>query len=274
MSLKSKCALITGSSRGIGRAIALKLAEHGVKVAIHYYQNDEAANDTLLQVRQRGADGFIVQADVSLPTDINHIFDQVQEKFGKLDIFVSNARPDMPTFYQKPMEMTLDHWRAAMDSQAQAFLLGTQKAAKLMPDGGRIIAITYSPSGRTGSWQPWAAMGTAKAALESLCRYFAVALGSRGITVNGVSPGCIFGEPNPVEGGVLRLLPQAVQEATQTWHQSGWTPMRRLGTPEDIANAVMLLCMKEASFITGQIIHVDGGASIMDSVYPLNIQQG
>jgi enoyl-[acyl-carrier protein] reductase III len=274
MSLNGKYALITGSSRGIGRAIALKLAQHGVKVAIHYYQNQAAAHDTLLQVQQRGADGLIVQADVSQPQDVSRMFSQVQDKFGKLDIFVSSARPDLPTFYHSPMEITLDHWRAAVDSQAQAFLLGTQKAVDLMPDGGRIIAITYSPSGRTGSWQPWAAMGTAKAALDSLCRYFAVALGPRSITVNGVSPGCIFGEPNPVEGGVLRSLPQAVQEATQNWHESGWTPMRRLGKPEDIANAVMLLCMNEAGFITGQIIHVDGGASIMDPVYPLDIQQG
>lgn len=273
MSLNGKCALITGSSRGIGRAIALKLAEQGVKVAIHYYKNEEAANNTLAQVQQRGADGLLVQADVSQPQDIDPMFSQIQNTFGKLDIFVSSARPDLPTFYQSPMAMTLDHWRAALDSQAQAFLLGTQKAADLMPDGGRIIAITYSPSGRTGSWQPWAAMGTAKAALDSLCRYFAVALGPRGITVNGVSPGCIFGKPASVEGTVLQSLPPAVQVAIQSWHESGWTPMKRLGTPEDIANAVMLLCMNEASFITGQIIHVDGGGSIMDPVFPLTLQQ-
>ncbi|WP_228054701.1 SDR family oxidoreductase [Gloeocapsopsis crepidinum] len=243
--LNGKYALITGSSRGIGRAIALKLAAHGVNVAIHYYNNEAAANDTLLQVRQRGADGLLLQADVTKPQDISRMFSQIQDKFSKLDIFVSCARPDIQTFYRSPMEITLDRWRAALDSQA--FLIGTQKATSLMPEGGRIIAITYSSSGRTGSWQLWAAMGTAKAALDSLCRYFAVALAPRGITVNGVSPGCIFGEPNMVEGGVLRSLPQAFQEATQNWHESGWIPMRRLGTPVDIANAVMLLCMNEAS---------------------------
>ncbi|ABA21422.1 Short-chain dehydrogenase/reductase SDR [Trichormus variabilis ATCC 29413] len=274
MSLNGKHVLVTGGSRGIGRAITLKLAEHGVKVAIHYHKNDEAAENTLVQVRERGGEGFIVQADILQPQDINRMFSQVKDKFGSLDIFVNCARPDLATFYHSPMKMTLDHWRAAIDSQAQAFLLGTQQAASLMRDGGRIIAITYSPSGRTGSWQPWMAMGTAKAALESLCRYFAVALGSRGITVNGISPGVIFGEPNPLEGGVLRSLPTAAQEATQNWHESGWTPMKRVGTPDDIANAAMLLCMQEASFITGQIIHVDGGASIMDSMCPLEIQQG
>ena len=110
--------------------------------------------------------------------------------------------------------------------------------------------------------------------LDSLVRYFAVALAPRRITVNGISPGGVFGPPNVVEGGVLRALPQDIQDATRTWHEGGWTPMRRLGTPEDIGNAVMLLCMEEAGFITGQIIHVDGGASIMDTVFPLEIQQG
>jgi len=162
----------------------------------------------------------------------------------------------------------------ALDSQAQAFLLGAQQATSLMPDGGRIIAITYTPGGRTGSWQPWVAMGSAKAALESLVRYFAVALGPRGITVNSISPGGVFGPANIIEGGVLRILPPEVQDAIRAWHESGWTPMGRLGTPADIGNAVMLLCMDEASFITGQTIHVDGGASIMDTVFPLDIQRG
>jgi enoyl-[acyl-carrier protein] reductase III len=143
-----------------------------------------------------------------------------------------------------------------------------------MPDGGRIVAITYAPGARTGSWQPYVAQGTAKAAMDSLVRYFAVALAPRGITVNSVSPGGVFGEPNVVEGGIFRALPQEVQDAVQAWHASGWTPMRRLATPADIGNAVMLLCMDEASFITGQTLHVDGGASLMDSVFPLDLQQG
>ena len=91
---------------------------------------------------------------------------------------------------------------------------------------------------------------------------------------NGISPGGVFGPPNVVEGGVLRVLPQEIQEAIRAWHEGGWTPMGRLGTPEDIGNAVMLLCMDEASFITGQILHVDGGGSIMDTVLPLDIQRG
>jgi enoyl-[acyl-carrier protein] reductase III len=274
MSLDGKHALITGSSRGIGRGIALTLAEKGVRVAINYFQNEAAANDTLAKVKERGSDGFVIQADVSRPDDISRMFQKVRAEFGSLDIFVSNARTDLPTFYQKPLEISPEQWDMAMDSQAKAFLLAAREAASLMSDDGRIIAITYSPSTRTGSWQPWVAMGCAKAALDSLVRYFAVALGPRRITVNGISPGGIFGPPNVVEGSVLRVLPQDIQDATQAWHESGWTPMRRLGTPEDIGNAVTLLCMEEAGFITGQIIHVDGGASIMDTIFPLAIQQG
>jgi len=274
MSLNGKHALITGSSRGIGRGIALKLAASGAKVAIHYFQNEAAANDTLGQVRKRGSDGLVIQADVRRPEQIIAMFGKVEAEFGKLDIFVSNARTDLPTFYQKPLEITPEQWDMAMDSQAKAFLIGAREAARLMSDEGRVIAITYSPGGRTGSWQPWVAMGSAKAALDSLVRYFAVALAPRRITVNGISPGGVFGPPNVVEGGVLRALPQDIQEATRAWHEGGWTPMRRLATPADIGNAVALLCMEEAGFITGQIIHVDGGASIMDTVFPLEIQQG
>lgn len=201
------------------------------------------------------------------------MFREVRDQFGGLDVFVSNARPELPSFYSTPLQMTLDHWHTALDSQARAFLIGAQQASGLLTDGGRMIAITYSPGGRTGSWQPWAAMGPAKAALESLCRYFAVTLGPRGITVNAISPGCVFGEPNRVDGGVLHGLPNAVQESIREWHQSGWTPLRRLATPKDIAGAVWLLCRDEAAFITGQTLHVDGGATVMDPLCPLNIQQ-
>src|SRR5438445_10235770 len=119
----------------------------------------------------------------------------------------------------------------ALDSQAQAFLLEVQKAVPLMPGRGRIIAISYTPGGRTGSWQPWIAMGAAKAALDALARYFAVALGPRGITVNVISPGA-------TDDSVVSRLPSEVFQAIRAWHESGWTPMRRVGTPADIGNAV------------------------------------
>ena len=267
MSLQGKYALVTGSSRGIGRGIALKLAERGVNVAVHYHTQADAAQETLAQVEARGAEGCVIQADVTRPADIQRMFAEIKRKFGRLDIFVSNARPELAAFYRPVMDLTVDHWKSAIDSQAQVFLLGSQASAALMPDGGRIIAISYSPSGRTGSWQPWAAMGAAKAALDSLARYFAVALGPRGITVNVISPGA-------TDDSVVSRLPTEAFQAIKGWHESGWTPMRRLGTPADIGNAVALFCGDEASFITGQTVHVDGGASVMDPVFPLAIQQG
>jgi len=267
MSTKGKYALITGSSRGIGRGIAVKLAEQGVKVAVHYYQNDAAAKDTLGRIRQHGSDGFIVQADVSRTDEVRRMFGRVQGEFGALDVFVSNARPELPTFYQAPMDITLDKWDMALDSQAKAFLVGVHESARLMGGGGRILAITYAPSARTGSWQPWVAMGSAKAAMEALVRYFAVALAKRGITVNALSPGL-------TEDSVLNSLPKPVQDMSRTWHEAGWTPAGRLTTPADIGNAVRLLCAEEAGWITGQVIAVDGGASLMDTVFPLEIQRG
>jgi enoyl-[acyl-carrier protein] reductase III len=267
MSLQGKRALITGGSRGIGRGIALKLAERGVKVGIHYHQNEAAARETLERVKKHGSDGFVVQADLTRPEAIGAVVERARAEFGALDIFVSNARPELARFYQKPMEITPDSWDAAMDSQAKAFLLGVHQVAPLMGPGGRIVAITYSPGGRTGSWQPWIAMGAAKAALDSLCRYFAVALAKRGITVNAISPGL-------TDDSVYNGLPPAVQDASRAWHESGWTPMGRMGTPEDIGNAVALLCSEEASWITGQVIHADGGASLMDTAFPLEIQRG
>ncbi len=107
MSFKGKKALITGSSRGIGRGIALKLAEEGARVAVHYYRNRDAAQATLDRVRQLGSDGFLVQADICRADEVSRIFQEVRSGFGALDIFVSNARTEAPTFYQAPMEITL-----------------------------------------------------------------------------------------------------------------------------------------------------------------------
>lgn len=265
MSFQGKNALITGSSRGIGRGIALKLAEQGARVAVHYYRNREAAQATLEKIRGLGSNGFIVQADVCRPEEIRRMFEQVRSEFGSLDILVSNARTEAPTFYQAPMDITLDKWDTAVDSQAKAFLVAVREAALLMSTGGRIVAITFAPGGRFGSWQPWVAMGAAKAAMESLVRYFAVALASRGITVNSISPGW-------VEDSVLNSLPEVFQKGLREWQERGWTPMGRLGTPADIGNAVALICSEEAGWITGQLIEADGGASLVDAHLPLEFQ--
>src|SRR5678816_798112 len=130
-----------------------------------------------------------------------------------------------------------------------------------MGTGGRILAITYAEGSRTGGLQPWVGMGSAKAALETLVRYFAVALAKRGITVNAISPGW-------TEDSVLNTLPPQAQTLIRTWHSRGWTPMGRLGTPADIGDVVALFCAEQASWITGQVIYADGGASLMNPEVP------
>ena len=267
MSLAGKHVLITGGSRGIGRGIALKLAENGAKIAVHYYQNERAANETLEQVRKRGSDGLLIQADVTRPEQITDMVRKVRAEFGTLDIFVSNARPEVPAFFRPPMDITLEQWDAAFDSQAKAFLVGVREAVVSMGEGGRIFAITYAQGSRTGGLLPWVGMGSAKAALESLVRYFAVALAKRGITVNAISPGW-------TEDSVLNTLPTQAQDLIRNWHTRGWTPMGRLGTPQDVGNVVALFCSEEAGWITGQVIYADGGASLMNPEVPSEIQLG
>src|SRR5206468_10422035 len=121
-------------------------------------------------------------------------------------------------FDQGPGDLAVGQGDRAMNSRGKAVLLAVGEGCPLMGDGGRIIGSTYAPGGGTGGWQPWVGMGAAKVAMESLCRYFAVALAKRGITVNAISPGWI-------EDSVLNTLPDAAQDMIRTWHQGGWTPM-------------------------------------------------
>ena len=240
ITIKAKTALVTGSSRGIGTAAA---------------------------VSERGAEVKLVQADVTRPDEITRMFKDVREEFGSLDILVSNARPDVEHFYQPAFDIPLENWQKALDSQALAMLVSVREAVPIMSDGGRILAVTYATGGRTGSWQPWVAMGAAKAAMESLCRYFAVALAPRGITVNMISPGA-------TEDSVFSTLPPTVLQMIRGWAEAGWVPMRRLTTPADVGAVAALLCTEEAGFVTGQLIYVDGGASLMSADFPLDLQKG
>jgi len=265
MSLEGRFALVTGGSRGIGRGIALKLASKGARVAVHYFRNADAANETLRAIRKSGADGFTLQADVTRADEVSGLFDRVRREFGALDVFVSNARPEVPEFFQAPFEISLQQWSTAFHSQATAFLVAAQSAATLMRDNGRIVAVTYGAGSKTGGLQPWVAMGSAKAALEALVRYIAVGLARRGITVNAVSPGW-------TEDSVLNTLPGAVQDLIRGWYTRGWTPMGRLGTPADVGNVVSLLCEEDAGWITGQVIFADGGASLMNPEMPTELQ--
>jgi len=195
------------------------------------------------------------------------MFGEVRTQFGTLEIFIANARPEAAEFFQSPMDITLKQWDSAFDSQAKAFLIAVREASALMSAGGRIVAITYAQGSRTGGLQPWVGMGSAKAALESLVRYFAVTLAKRHITVNAISPGW-------TENSVLNSMPQQVQDLIRNWHLGGWTPMGRLGTPEDVGNVVALFCSEQAGWITGQVIYADGGASLMTPEVPPELQFG
>jgi enoyl-[acyl-carrier protein] reductase III len=163
-------------------------------------------------------------------------------------------------------ELSLEKWQLAFDTQARGFFVCARTAAKFMHGGGRILALSYAPGARTGGWQPWVGMGPAKAALDSISRYFAVALGRYGITVNTVSPGLSDGST------VVGQTPPEFQNALKEWAESGWTPMRRRSTPGDIADVCALLCSDEARFMTGQALIVDGGCSLMNPDFPLSFQ--
>jgi enoyl-[acyl-carrier protein] reductase III len=266
--VKARTALITGSSRGIGSGIALKLAECGVgRIAVHYLRNREGAEATARLLRERGAEPLLIQADVTRPEDIARMFAEARTSLGTLDIFVANARPDVQEFYRPVLDLTPGHWRTAIDSQATALLLCAREAAAMMSRGGRIIAVTYAGGARTGSWRPWAAMGPAKAAMESLLRYLAWELAERGITANAVSPGA-------TEDSVFSTLPPEVLGALREWAGAGWVPMRRLTTPADVGDVVALLCSDQAGFVTGQTLHVDGGASLASPDFPMEFQKG
>jgi enoyl-[acyl-carrier protein] reductase III len=162
------------------------------RIGVHYLQQKDDAEQTARLVEQRGANATLIQADVTKPVDIDRMFAEAREALGPVGIFVANARPDVQHLYRPALDLEPEHWRGAIDSQATGLLLSARQATRMMVEGGgRIVAVTYAPGGRTGSWRSWAAMGPAKAAMESLMRYLAWKLAGRGITVNAVSPGAI-----------------------------------------------------------------------------------
>ena len=249
LSLKGKVALVTGGSRGIGRAIAIRLAEAGANVAVNYLRQKTAANETIEKIREHGVRALAVKANVGEHDNIHHMIEQIQQEFGCINILISNAASGV---LKPAMELTERHWRWTMDINAGTLLPLAQHIVPLMGgDGGHIIAV--SSLGSVRALPNYAAVGASKAALESLVRHLAMELAAKGVRVNAVSAGI-------VETDALKHFPNREEMIN---FSSKKTPSGRLTTPEDIANTVLFLCSPLAKQIVGQTIIVDGGYSIL-----------
>lgn len=246
--LNGKVALVTGGSRGIGRAIALRLAEHGVDIVVNYVRHKKDAAETAKEVERLGRACLLVKANVAHEEDVAAMFDMIQQRFGRLDVLVSNAASGV----LKPiMELTERHWNWAMNINARALLTLVRHAAPLMPEGGRVVGV--SSLGAIRAIENYTTVGASKAALESLVRHLAVELGPKGINVNTVSAGA-------VDTDALKKFPNR-DEILGTARAK--TPMGRLTTPGDVADVTLFLCSHFSSMIQGQVITVDGGYAIM-----------
>lgn len=247
MLLKGKLALITGGSRGIGRAITSKLASEGADVIINFLRKKETAEKAAQAIREKGVNVHLIRANLAEPEKIDRMFTEITEKFGKLDILINNAASGVA---RPAMELDVDGWDWTMDINARAGLLCAQRAAKLMKSGGAIVSI--SSLGSRMVMSSYTAVGVSKAALEALTRYLAVELAPKGIRVNAISAGA-------VESEALRMYandPNIPKPAIMT------TPAGRMVVGDDIANLVAFLCSEEASMIRGQTIIIDGGLSL------------
>ncbi len=244
-----KTALVTGSGRGIGRAIALYFARNGADVVVNFFRNRPTAEQTAAEVEKMGRRALLVKADVGDLDDLNRLFDETAQAFGGLDIFIHNAASG----YNRPaMEQKPKGWDWTMNINARSLLFAAQRAAALMEfrHGGSIVSITSPGSGRV--MPDYVVVGASKAALESLTRYLAVELSPRNIVVNAVSPGI-------VETDALKHFDTLRQEEGLIQKAIASTPAGRLVTPEDVAEVVGFLCTPAASMIRGQVIVVDGG---------------
>ena len=246
--LTGKTALVTGGSRGIGRAIGLRLARQGADVAFTYKGNAAAAAEATAAIEAEGRRALAIQADASDPESADGVVKGVIEAFGKVDILVNNAgvtRDDLI------MRMTAEAWREVLETNLFGAFWMTKAVTRpmLKARGGRIINIT-SVSGQAGQTGQ-ANYSSAKAGLIGLTKASARELASRGITVNAVAPGFVLTE-------LTKDLPDALQaQITER------TPLGRFGTTEEIADAVAFLVSDEAGYITGQVLAVDGGLVMM-----------
>jgi enoyl-[acyl-carrier protein] reductase III len=247
MSLEGKLALVTGSGRGIGRAIALKLASQGADIVVDFFRHRESAEQTARDVEALGVKAEVIRANVGDAAKIDELFDMIGSKFGRLDILINNAASGVG----RPLaDIDVKAWEWTMDINVRACLLCAQKAAKLMEGrGGKIVSM--SSLGSRFVLPNYTVVGVSKAALEALTRYLAIELAPRGICVNAVAASAV-----ETEALKFYFKEGLVKDSRQV------TPAGRMVIPEDVANVVAFLCSEEAFMIRGQTIIVDGGTSV------------
>ncbi|MCC7359129.1 MAG: enoyl-[acyl-carrier-protein] reductase FabL [Anaerolineales bacterium] len=246
-----KIALVTGSGRGIGRAIALRLAQGGADMVVNFFRNRAPAEATAEAIRAMGRRAVVVKADVGEPEGMERLLAETLAAFGGLDILINNAASG----YNRPvLEQKVKGWDWTLNINARSALFLAQGAAPLMAarGGGYIVNLSSPGAGRV--MPEYVVVGASKAALEAVTRYLGVELAPLNITVNAVSPGVVETEAlqhfaTISQGGVLA---QAVAA----------TPAGRLVTPEDVAELVAFLCTPAARMIVGQTIMQDGGATL------------
>lgn len=247
MRFEGKVAIVTGGARGIGRAIALRLAREGASVVVNYLSNQAAADKVVSQIQAAGGQAIAAQCDVSNVVQAQALVDRAREEFGRVDVLVNNAGTTRDTLI---MRMTEEDWDLVIDTNLKGAFNCIKAASRPMVKQryGRIVNVT-SVSGLDGN-AGQANYASAKAGLVGLTKTVAKELGSRGITCNAVAPGYVATD-------LTSSLPEdLVQLAIER------APLGRAGTGEDIAAAVAFLASDEASFVTGQILAVDGGLLI------------
>lgn len=244
MLLDGKIALVTGGSRGIGRAVAIELAKEGATVAINYAGNKAAAEEVQSIITEMGGKAIIIQADVSDEKSATQMVEEVIAQLGGVDILVNNAGITRDGLF---IRMKEEDWNAVINTNLTGIFNCTKVAAKYMMKkrSGRIINMS-SVSGIMGN-AGQTNYAAAKAGVIGFTKSLAREMASRGITVNAVAPGFIATD-------MTAAMPEKAQE-----HVLTSIPLGKMGKPEDIANAVLFLASDKASYITGQVIHVDGG---------------
>lgn len=242
MSATAPTVLVTGGSRGIGRAIALRLARPGGRVVINYLRNEEAAEATAAEVRERGAEAVVFQANVRSEKDLKGL----ARAAGPVDVLVHNAAVGAMKPYDK---LRTSHWDLTLESSLRPFWLLTKHAE--LREGASVIGISSMGSRR---YIPgYIAMGAAKGGLEALTRQLAVELAPQNIRVNTVCGGLVETDTLQYLADGARMIEVARE----------LTPLGRIGRPDDIAGVVELLCSPAAGWVTGQVLVVDGGLSLL-----------